>query len=113
MKTLTLLFTALLMSFTTISANAQINSNNSTPQIYQKIMDNLRVPESMKSAVSSERVCVVFTIDENGHAHVIDVAAGRTDLRIPVTTQFEAIDFSGLSGTNGQTYSIWLNFKVV
>lgn len=113
MKTLTIFFTALVLSFSTISANAQITATNSAPQIYQKIMDNVRVPENMKSTVSSERVCVTFTIDENGRAHVIDVAAGRTDLRKPVTSQFEAIDFSGLTDTNGQTYSIWLNFKVV
>ena len=113
MKTLATLFTALVLTFTTVPAQAQITTNNSTPQIFQKIQDNLRVPENMKSTVSSERVCVVFTIDENGQAHVLDVMAGRTDLRSSVTKQFEAIDFSGINDVSGQTYSIWLNFKVM
>lgn len=113
MKTIALLFTVLTLSFATVPSYGQLSSGSTTPQIFQKIQENVRVPESMKSNVSAERVCVVFTIDENGHAHVVDVASARPDLRNPVIRQFEAIDFSGIGGTEGQTYSIWLNFKVI
>lgn len=113
MKTIAIFFATLVFSLTSIPADAQISSTASTPQIFQKIQDNLRVPENMKSTVSTERVCVVFTIDENGRAHVIDVASGRPDLRGSVTSQFESIDFAGITGTEGQTYSIWLKFNVM
>ena len=81
--------------------------------IFSKIQQYMRVPESMKNVVSSERVRVVFTIDENGKAHVVDVCTRRPELKGSVTSQFEAIDFSDSRDTNGQEFSIWLNFKVM
>lgn len=93
------------------SASASTAPN--TSGIFAKIQESMRVPESMKSAVSSERVRVVFTIDQNGKAHVLDVCTRRPDLKGSVTSQFEAIDFSESKGTNGQEFSIWLNFKVM
>jgi hypothetical protein len=73
----------------------------------------MRVPESMKNSVSSERVRVVFTIDENGKAHVLDVSTRRPELKGSVISQFEAIDFPESRNTNGQEFSIWLNFKAM
>lgn len=88
-------------------------SENPTAGIFAKIQNNMRVPESMKNAVSSERVRVVFTIDENGKAHVVDVCTRRPELKGSVTKQFEAIDFSDSKHTDGQEFSIWLNFRVM
>lgn len=81
--------------------------------IFAKIQQHMRVPASMKNTVSSEPVRVVFTIDNTGKAHVVDVSTRRPELKDSVTTQFEAIDFSDSKETNGQEFSIWLNFKVM
>jgi hypothetical protein len=94
-----------------IAAEAKASTIHSA--IFDKIQQSMRVPAGMKSAVSSERVRVVFTIDKNGKAHVVDVCTRRPELKDSVTTQFEAIDFSDSGNTNGQEFSIWLNFKVM
>jgi hypothetical protein len=96
-----------------IPAMSAGTSANSHAGIFEKIQQQMRVPESMKNVVSSERVRVVFTIDENGKAHVVDVCTRRPELKGSVTSQFEAIDFSDSKNTNGQEFSIWLNFKVM
>jgi hypothetical protein len=85
----------------------------SQSEIFERIQRTMRVPESMKNAVSSERVRVVFTIDAEGKAHVVDVCTRRPELKSSVTGQFEAIDFSDSKDTGGQLFSIWLNFKVM
>ena len=113
MKTLAILLTAFALSLAPVSVNAQISASNSTPLIYQKIQQSMHVPESMKGTVASERVRIVFTIDEKGHAHVVDIASGRNDIHPQVIRQFESIDFSGTGDNSGQTYSIWLNFNVI
>ena len=92
---------------------ASASTAPNTSGIFTKIQESMRVPESMKTAVSSERVRVVFTIDQNGKAHVLDVGTRRPELKGSVTSQFEAIDFSDSKATNGQEFSIWLNFKVM
>ena len=124
MKTLVLSL-ATMICFTTVSANAQAvyvneNVNHTAVQsgaqqsaIYSHIQQGMRVPAGMKSEVSSERVRVVFTIDENGKAHVVDVNTRRPDLKPSVIAQFESIDFSDSKDTNGQEFSIWLNFSVL
>jgi hypothetical protein len=123
MKTLVLTL-SLLISSAAISVQAQpvyvtentpalSSSETPTAGIFAKIQRHMRVPESMKNTVSSERVRVVFTIDENGKAHVVDVCTRRPELKGSVTSQFEAIDFSDSKNTNGQEFSIWLNFKVM
>jgi hypothetical protein len=113
MKTLAILLTAFTLSLAPVNVNAQISASNSTPLIYQKIQQSMHVPENMKATVASERVRIVFTIDEKGHAHVVDIASGRTDIHPQVIHQFESIDFSGTGDNSGQTYSIWLNFNVI
>lgn len=124
MKTI-LLSLSLLLSLSSVPAYAQsfyaaentpgISTSSGTPQaeIFARIQQHMRVPEVMKNTVSSERVRVVFTIDENGKAHVLDVNTRRSELKGSVTSQFEAIDFSDTNDTKGQEYSIWLNFKVM
>jgi hypothetical protein len=113
MKTLVFLF-AFLLCLGGIPAGAQnFSSAGHTPQIFERIQSAMRVPEAMKNSSAAERVRVVFTIDENGHAHVVDVNTRRPELRQSVTSQFEAIDFTGTGGPEGETYSIWLNFKVM
>jgi hypothetical protein len=122
MKTLVLSLAALIC-FTSVNAQAvYVNENINHPTapstdkqsaIFSHIQENMRVPAGMKSEVSSERIRVVFTIDENGNAHVVDVNTRRPDLRSSVIRQFEAIDFSDSKDTNGQQYSIWLNFNVM
>jgi hypothetical protein len=113
MKTLAVIFSFIIFfASTPVRAQAMI-ATDKTPLIYQTILNNIQVPENMKNVVSSERVRVVFTIDPNGHAHVMDVNTNRVDLKKSVTEQFEAIDFSAASDNGGQTYSIWLNFKVM
>ena len=125
MKTI-LLTLSLALSLSAVTLHAQpLYSAATTPDvaavnpssiaqaaIFDKIMEHMRVPESMKSNVSSERVRVVFTIDENGKAHVLDVNTGRPELKASVTSQFEAIDFTGATAIH-QEFSIWLNFKVM
>lgn len=113
MKTIAILLTAFALSLAPVSVNAQISASSSTPLIFEKIQQSMHVPENMKGTVSSERVRVVFTIDEKGHAHVIDIASGRKDLHAQVIRQFESIDFSNTGDSSGQTYSIWLDFNVV
>jgi hypothetical protein len=122
MKTLVLSLAALIC-FTSVNAQAvYVNENINHPAapstdkqsaIFLHIQENMRVPAGMKSEVSSERIRVVFTIDANGKAHVVDVNTRRPDLRSSVIRQFEAIDFSDSKDTNGQQYSIWLNFNVM
>lgn len=124
MKTFVLSLSLLICS-ATISVHAQpvyaaekspVLSSSETPNtsgIFDKIQQYMRVPETMKNAVSSERVRVVFTIDENGKAHVVDVCTRRPELKGSVISQFEAIDFSDSKNTNGEEFSIWLNFKVM
>ncbi|HEU4717964.1 MAG TPA: hypothetical protein VFU15_09020 [Bacteroidia bacterium] len=114
MKTLRI-FTALFLLAGFLPLQAQDkNSNDSTDLIYKKIVRSVSVPDQLRNEnVDLERVRVVFTIDEKGRAHVIDVNTKRPDIIASVTKQFEAIDFSGSTGTDGKTYSIWLNFKVV
>lgn len=113
MKTIAILFTALSLTFAPVAANAQLTSSNSAPLISQKIQDNLHVPDQMKNSTATEPVRVVFTIDEKGHAHVVDIASRRPDLHASVISQLESIDFTGTNCDHSQTYSIWLNFKVV
>lgn len=113
MKTLAVIFSFAIL-FTVTPIHAQISMpTDKTPLIYQTIQDNIQVPADMKNTVSSERVRVVFTIDPNGHAHIMDINTNRMDLKKSVTEQFEALDFSFAGDNNGQTYSIWLNFKVM
>lgn len=113
MKTLVIFLSLLICSFGT-TANAQaIYVADHTPGIFEKIQTSMRVPSSMKNTVSSERVRVVFTIDETGKAHVIDVNTNRPELIASVKQQFETIDFSDSKDTNNQEYSIWLNFSVL
>ena len=113
MKTIAI-FLSLVACLAGIPANAQsFTASDKTPLIFEKIQQSVQVPDVMKGSVSSERVRVVFTIDESGRAHVVDVNTARPDLKAPVTRQFEAIDFSGSADGSGQMYSIWLNFKVI
>ncbi len=113
MKTL-VIFLSLITCLAGVPANAQgFTASDKTPLIFEKIQESVQVPDIMKGSVSSERVRVVFTIDENGCAHVVDVNTARAELKVPVTKQFEAIDFSGTKDGSGQMYSIWLNFKVM
>jgi hypothetical protein len=113
MRTL-VIFLSLITCLAGIPANAQsFTGADKTPLIFEKIQNSVQVPEIMKGSVSTERVRVVFTIDENGRAHVVDVNTARPDLKAPVTKQFEAIDFSATADGSGQMYSIWLNFKVM
>jgi hypothetical protein len=113
MKTLALLFSfVIIFSATQLRAQTRTMADK-TPLIFQTIQDNIQVPDDMKNVVSNERVRVVFTIDPNGHAHVMDVNTNRFELRKSVTEQFEALDFSFASDNGGLTYSIWLNFKVM
>lgn len=122
MKTL-ILSLATLVCFTTVTANAQavyVNENYNTVKsgaqqsaIFSRIQQSMHVPAGMKSEVSSERVRVVFTIDADGKAHVVDVNTRRPDLKPSVIAQFESIDFSDSKDTNGQEFSIWLNFNVM
>lgn len=113
MKTLAIIITALALGFAPVTANAQVTQTSTTPLIFEKIQKSMHVPETMKSTVSTERVRVVFTIDETGRAHVVDIGSRRSDLHAQVIRQFEAIDFSGTGDNSGQTYSIWLNFSVL
>ncbi|MEO5645567.1 MAG: hypothetical protein ABIQ40_02875 [Bacteroidia bacterium] len=127
MKTIILSLTILFCAFSVcVNAQPAFIAENNDPAIvmgtapaaiqagiFEKIQQCMRVPESMKTKVSSERVRVVFTIDENGKAHVLDIGTRRPELKASVTSQFEAIDFSDSKGTNGQEFSIWLNFKVM
>ncbi len=113
MKTLATIF-SLVIFFATAPAHAQgLLPSDKTSLIFENIQNNIHVPDNMKNNVSSERVRVVFTIDEKGHAHVIDVNTDRPDLKSSVVKQFESLDFSDASDNGGQTYSIWLNFKVM
>ncbi len=114
MKTLVMLL-SFITTLAGIPANAQNSfaSNDNTPLIFAKIQKNMHVPQNMKDAVSSERVRVVFTIDEKGKAHVVDVNTKRPDLTASVIKQFEAIDFSDSKDCGNQQYSIWLTFKVM
>ncbi len=126
MKTLILIL-ALFIGFTNVSINAQSlsasksaslisgNENFVSPEnkIYQKIQNTMRVPSVMKEESISARIRVVFTIDETGKAHVLDVATKNEKIRKSVINQFEAIDFADSKETQGQEYSIWLNFKVL
>ncbi len=89
------------------------DASNSTQEIFARIQKHMRVPESMKGVVASERVRIVFTIDENGKGHVLDVGTRCPELIGSVISQFEAIDFPDSRNTNGQEFSIWLNFKVM
>ncbi|MDQ3109634.1 MAG: hypothetical protein M3R17_07035 [Bacteroidota bacterium] len=100
-------------NFTADPYAATAAQNKTQSQIFAKIIQHMHVPESMKNTVSSERVRVVFTIDENGKAHVVDVCTGRPELKSSVTGQFEAIDFSDSKDTAGEMFSIWLTFKVL
>jgi hypothetical protein len=112
MKTITLLFAAILLTFNT--GFAQIKSTSvKQPSIAQLIQQNLRVPENMKGSVATERVRLVFTFDENGKAHVTDIVSARPDIHDSVISQFEAIDFSKSDKKTGETYSIWLTFSVL
>ncbi len=123
MKTLLL---SLLIALTSVATYAQplapaennpgltsTTTSNGTQEIFARIQQHMRVPESMKNVVSSERVRVVFTIDENGKAHVLDVGTRRPELVDSVIGQFEAIDFPDSRNTYEQEFSIWLNFKVM
>jgi hypothetical protein len=112
MKTLAVIF-SLVIFFTATPVRAQVIPTDKTPLIFKTIQDNIQVPVDMKNTVSSERVRVVFTIDPNGHAHVMDVNTTRFELKKSVTEQFEALDFSFAGDNGGQTYSIWLNFNVM
>ena len=88
MKTLVLSL-AVLICFTSVNAQAVYvteNVNHPAAQstdkqsaIFSQIQQNMHVPDGMKSKVSSERVRVVFTIDNNGKAHVVDVNTRRPD----------------------------------
>jgi hypothetical protein len=115
---------SILLCFSGIPVNAQTAftaepgapataADFSISEIFARIQRTMRVPESMKNTVSSERVRVVFTIDTNGKAHVVDIGTRRPELKSSVTSQFEAIDFSDSKDTGGQLFSIWLNFKVM
>lgn len=113
MKTFTIFLSLLICS---VGSSTNTDSNyvaDNTPKIFEKIQHNMQVPDLMKNTVSSERVRVVFTIDEKGKAHVIDVNTNRPELKDSVKQQFEAIDFSDSKETNNQEFSIWLNFKVM
>jgi hypothetical protein len=113
MKTLAVIFSFVIF-FTATPVRAQsMTATDKTPLIYQTILNNIQVPENMKGEVNSERVRVVFTIDPNGHAHVMDINTNRLDIKRSVTEQFEALDFAFAGDNGGQTYSIWLNFKVM
>ena len=113
MKTLAVIFSFVIF-FTATSVRAQGTiPADKTPLIFKTIQENIRVPENMKGEVSAERVRVVFTIDPNGHAHVMDIYTNRLDLKKSVTEQFEALDFTFAGDNGGQTYSIWLDFKVL
>ena len=117
---------SLLLTLTSISAYAQPVStaeNNpgitatdasiATQKIFARIQQHMRVPESMKGVVSSERVRIVFTIDEKGNANVLDVGTRCPELIGSVISQFEALGFPDSRNTNGQEFSIWLNFTVM
>lgn len=114
MKTL-----VILLSFITTLAGIPLNAQNSfaaldnTPQIFAQIQKQMRVPQNMKNTVSTEKIRVVFTIDEKGKAHVVEVNTNRPDLKSSVISQFEAIDFTDAKNTDNQQYSIWLTFKVL
>jgi hypothetical protein len=106
------------LSLIILSAGNSVNAQgmyvaDNTPQIFAKIQSGMHVPESMKSSVTTEPVRVVFTIDENGKAHVVDISTRRPEIKESVTRQFEAIDFSDAKNSGSQEYSIWLNFKVM
>ncbi|HET6990808.1 MAG TPA: hypothetical protein VFJ43_05765 [Bacteroidia bacterium] len=113
MKTL-VVFLSLITLLATSPANAQaMYVADNAPQIFTKIQHGMHVPENMKNSISSERVRVVFTIDETGKAHVVDISTRRPDMKESVTSQFEAIDFSDIRNPGNQEYSIWLTFKVI
>ena len=113
MKTL-VVFLSLITLLAGNPVNAQaIFASNSTPLIFQKIQSSMHVPENVKNSITSEKVRVVFTIDETGKAHVIDVCTRRPEMKASVIEQFEAIDFTDSKDTNNQEYSIWLTFKVI
>ncbi len=114
MKKLTFML-SFMITLATIPAQARgtIISFDKTEIIFSRIQKNMHVPQNMKNVASTERVRVVFTIDEKGKAHVMDVNTKRPDLKASVISQFEAIDFTDVLDSGNQEFSIWLTFKVM
>lgn len=114
MKTITI-FTAIAMLFTAPQIKAQrMYMHTGTPSLSSKIERSLSVPDQLKSgATASARVRVLFSIDETGKAHVIEVNTDKPEIVNSVTAQFEQISFAGMQTDPDQQYSIWLNFKVM
>lgn len=120
MKTLATLLTAALL-FTAQIGNAQRYSaeglstaSGNAPSIHTKIISNVKVPDVLRNSESSlEKVRVLFTIDENGKAHIVEINSNRADIISNVKAQIESIDFNGSEYSTTEQYSIFLTFKIV
>lgn len=73
----------------------------------------MHMPEHLKTPGITEKVFVVFTIDENGAAHIVEMSKCTPETQASITKQFETIDFSGTGHNAQQTYSIWLKFNMM
>jgi hypothetical protein len=112
MKNIAILLTSLLLS-SQIGFAQNLTEQSNAPSIQQKIQNNVRVPQTLLSRNSEERVRVVFTIDENGNVNIVDINTSNPGLIQDVRRQFESMNFAGNDFKADTQYSIWLTFKVL
>ncbi|HTL82607.1 MAG TPA: hypothetical protein VL651_12930 [Bacteroidia bacterium] len=115
MKTLATILTATLL-FTAQIGNAQRYAvDGNAPSIHSRIVSSVKVPDALKNSdnTESEKVRVLFTIDELGKAHIVEINSDRADIIQDVKQQIESIDFSGSEYSILEQYSIFLTFKFV
>lgn len=108
MKTLRFLIIAIILTFSSVGANANVYS--CTDSIAARIQSTIQFPEAC-SIAENQRVFVVFSIAENGSVVVHEIGTKDTNMKSSLTSQFESMQFDNSNSDYDGMYSIWLTFN--